>query len=148
MNIQRLQVFWENINSFITYIAERNILNISLFSMDCLAIISLFALNQYFTSTNKNVSLSTDEININNALKWTAENWQDTLLNPYKVIANINVADDINLNVVFCLNKILQNCYSCFSSKGWASFIEISHILIKKDDDVNLFENGKINIIT
>ena len=68
--------------------------------MDCLAIILLFALNQY--NPRENVKNKLD--------KWNNSNWQSSLYEPYKTIVKNDISVEINLNVVFCLNKLLQNC--------------------------------------
>jgi len=124
-------VFWENISSIIGIISEKNILNISMFSMDSLAIIILFALNQY------NPTEGTHE-------KWSKDIWQDTLYLPYKTIVHKEISEEMNLNVIFCLNKILQNCGTIFSARGWNAFIDVCHTLITKEEEEKIYENGKL----
>ena len=116
-----------------------------MFSMDCLAIIILFVMNHYIPPEKFNELLEkTDRISVSD--KWSKDRWQETIYSSYKNLANENISDDINLNIVFCLNKILQNCYFDFDFIGWNAFIDVCHTLIKKDDDIVLFENGNIRL--
>jgi len=135
INIKRIYVFWDVIVPMIEFITQNNIMNISLFSMDCLAIILLFAFNQFRPIIN--------EKNNPKVEMWSDQKWQKTLIRPYKSIAKLNVAYDINTNIVFCLSKIMQNCGTWFNTRGWSSFIEICFVLIDKADDETLIENGK-----
>jgi len=106
-------------------------MNISMFNMDCLAIILLFVFTQFSP---------TEEILDD---KWNTSIWQQTLFSSYREVAKNGISDEISLNVVFCSNKILKNCWSSLNANGWTALIEVIHELIKKDDDHNLFQNGK-----
>lgn len=117
----------------IEFLAQKDILNISLFSMDCLSIILLFALNQF-----RPIPKESNKLDV-----WKEYKWQKTLIHPFKSIAKSKVSYDINTKTVFCLSKLMQNCGTFFNTRGWTSFIEICFVLIDKAEEETLIENGK-----
>jgi hypothetical protein len=132
INVKRIHTFWDIIVATVNYITSKNLTNISRFALDVLTIIDLFILAQY-------------KIEGNEFTDWTYENWQKTLLIPYKTVGNNNISQNINLNIIYNLSKILQNCGQVLNASGWTNYIEICQILISKSDEM-LCDNSNLII--
>jgi hypothetical protein len=141
INIQRIPLFWEGIIDLIEFIANKNASNISRFSLDCLTIINMFLLTGYETNKSDKETNNQNDENIDNKIKnknnnWDSDNWQNTIFKPFKTIAQQNISQMININIIYNLCKILQNSGSNFNYQGWNNLIQICEILVSKNDEV------------
>jgi hypothetical protein len=128
INVKRIHVFWDLIVKIVNFICIKNIANISRFSLDCLTIIILYIITQYETTNDD----------------WNSENWQKTIFQPFKLIASTDISQHINLNIIYNLSKILQNCGQFLNFNGWNSYIETCQILISKSDEVQCDNTFKL----
>lgn len=124
INVKRIHAFWDVIVALINFICSKNLTNISRFSLDVLTIIDLFVIIQY----------RPDPQTIN--APWSRDNWQKTLFSPFSKVASQFISQNINLNIIYNLSKILQNVGQSLNSSGWSSFIEVCETLIMKSDEI------------
>jgi hypothetical protein len=148
INVNRIEGFWDIVIEVVTYICSKNINNISRFSLDCLTIIDMFILTQYKCKSQNNDDLNNEEENSHQVFyeQWSKEVWQKTIFIPFINIASSNISQTINMNIIYNLSKILQNCGQLLNSSGWTSFIKSCEILIAKSDEL-LCDNSKILIL-
>lgn len=123
INVKRIHTFWDILVNTVNFITSKNLTNISRFALDVLTIIDLFILTQYKPSSSEES-------------EWDYDNWQNTLFMPYKLIAGRFISRDINLNIIYNLSKVLQNCGQYLNATGWTNYIEICDILISKSDEM------------
>ena len=135
INVNRIPLFWDSIINLITFIAQKNANNISRFSLDCLTIIVMFLLSQY--NSGKIEFYTRSSIHKNTIEKlWDNDNWQNTLFIPFKNISMLNVSQNININIIYNLSKILQNSGISLNLQGWNNYIQICDILVSKNDEI------------
>jgi hypothetical protein len=67
---------------------------------------------------------------------WEMDSWQNTIFTPYKHIAQLNISQNININIIYNLSKILQNSGHFLNYQGWNNYIQICDILVSKNDEI------------
>lgn len=132
INVRRIHIFWNTIVQIINFLCSKNLTNISRFSLDVLTIIDLFIIVQYKPIKRIDEDILSEE---NSLQKWTFENWQKTIFSPFGKIAS-STSQNISLNIIYNLSKIIQNCGQCLDSSGWSSYIEVCENLIKNSDEI------------
>lgn len=135
INVSRIPLFWEAIIDLISFITQKNSNNISRFALDCLTIINMFLLGEY--NSGKIDFFLRSSINRKFIEKlWEEDSWQNTIFTPFKSIAQQNISQSININIIYNLSKILQNCGHYLNYQGWNNYIFICDILVSKSDEI------------
>ncbi len=135
INVHRIPLFWDSIINLISFIAQKNANNISRFALDCLTIIDMFLLGEY--NSGKIEFFMRSSINKTLIEKlWEMDSWQNTIFTPYKNIAQFNISQNININIIYNLSKILQNSGNFLNYQGWNNYIQICDILVSKNDEI------------
>ncbi len=122
INIKRIHFFWDLVVSMVTFICTKNLTHISRFSLDVLTIIDLFIIVQY-----KPIDFNSD---------WTSENWQKTIIEPFAKIASLSVSQNVNLNIIYNLSKVLQNSGQYLTTAGWTTFISVCQALVSRSEEI------------
>jgi len=135
INVHRIPLFWDSIINLISFIAQKNANNISRFALDCLTIINMFLLGEY--NSGKIEFFMRSSINKQLIEKlWEVDSWQNTLFQPFKSIAQLNISQNININIIYNLSKILQNSGNFLNYQGWNNYIQICDVLVSKNDEI------------
>lgn len=135
INVHRIPLFWDSIIDLISFIAQKNANNISRFALDCLTIINMFLLGEY--NSGKIEYFMRSSINKDLIEKhWEGDSWQNTIFQPFKAIAQQNISQNININIIYNLSKILQNSGNYLNYQGWNNYIQICDVLVSKNDEI------------
>lgn len=127
-NSHRMNLIWEIFSSSAMKIASHQIKNVSHFSVDLLSITAMFIINRIELS-NPRIQLSNQNEN------FTYDNYQSSLIKSLINIANKNISQDINLNIIYDTNFFICNVNKEINVNGWSSLFSLFISLIKYNDE-------------
>ena len=121
VNLTRFDLIW---NAFVTIasdITSKQIKKISHFSVDIITITIIFILNLniYHEQNQEEVDIIP----------------QDKLFSALTDISAKNISQDINLNIIYNINFLLNNVTKLFDTNGWNEFFKTIHNLIIYQDE-------------
>ena len=121
VNLNRFDLVWNSFVKIANEITSRQLKKISHFSIDIvvIAIIFIMNLNKY----NKNNNIDILEIP------------QDKIFSALTEISKKNISQDINLNIIYNINFILNNVTVSFDTSGWNELFKSIHNLIIYQDE-------------
>ncbi|KAL4490257.1 hypothetical protein ABPG72_004296 [Tetrahymena utriculariae] len=129
VNIFRIELFWDLVGTHFLMLANKRYNELRLFSLDILNnIINKafnFFMNVYPTDEQElSEELSYLQQKFSGILVWNRENWQETLLNPYKEIIASQFPDTKQTLLDNCL-RLLQNNGHQISQNGLKVILEV-----------------------
>ena len=121
VNLNRFDLIWNAFVKATNDITSRQIKKISHFSVDIIAIAIIFIINL-------NVYNSKKENDIDPVP-------QDKIFSAFSEISRKNISQDINLNIIYNINFILNNITVLFDVNGWNEFFKSIYNLIIYQDE-------------
>ena len=121
VNLHRFDLLWNSFAKIANEITNRQMRKISHFSIDIVVIAIIFIMNL-------------NKYNINNKID-ISEVPQDKIFSALTEISKKNISQDINLNIIYNINFILNNVTVSFDTNGWNElFKSIHHLIIYQDE--------------
>ena len=121
VNLNRFDLIWNSFAKITNDITSRQMKKISHFSIDIIAIAIIFILN-----LNKYDQIKKNDI---------PQVPQDKIFSAFSEISSKNISQDINLNIIYNFNFLLNNIAILFDKNGWNEFFKTIHNLILYQDE-------------
>ena len=122
VNLNRFDLIWNAFVKIANDITSKQLKKISHFSVDIITITIIFILNLNLYHENN----EKEEIGIIP---------QDKLFSALTEISSKNISQDINLNIIYNINFLLNNVTKLFDTNGWNEFFKTIHNLIIYQDE-------------
>ena len=122
VNLNRFNLIWNAFTKIASDITSKQLKKISHFSVDIITITIIFILNLNLYH-EKNEEKKIDPIP------------QDKLFSALSEISSKNISQDINLNIIYNINFLLNNVTKLFDTNGWNEFFKTIHNLIIYQDE-------------
>ena len=122
VNLNRFDLVWNAFVKTANDITSKQLKKISHFSVDIITITIIFILNLNLYH-KKNEEEEIDVIS------------QDKLFSALTDISSKNISQDINLNIIYNINFLLNNVTKLFDTNGWNEFFKTIHNLIIYQDE-------------
>ena len=122
VNLNRFNLIWNAFVKIASDITSKQLKKISHFSVDIITITIIFILNLNLYH-EKNQEKEIDIIP------------QDKLFSALNEISSKNISQDINLNIIYNINFLLNNVTKLFDTNGWNEFFKTIHNLIIYQDE-------------
>ena len=122
VNLNKFNLIWNAFVKIACDITSKQIKKISHFSVDIVTITIIFILNlnlYYEQKEEKEIDIIP----------------QDKLFSALSEISSKNISQDINLNIIYNINFLLNNVTKLFDTNGWNEFFKIIHNLIIYQDE-------------
>ena len=124
VNLNRFDLIWSAFVKIANDITSKQIKKISHFSVDIITITIIFILNlNLYQEKNKNEDIVTISIP------------QEKIFSALTEISSKNISQDINLNIIYNINFLLNNITKLFDTYGWNEFFKTIHNLIIYQDE-------------
>ena len=121
VNLNRFDLIWNSFSKLTHDITTRQMKKISHFSVDIIAIAIIFILN-----LNKYNEIKKNDIPCIP---------QEKIFSPFSEISAKNISQDINLNIIYNFNFMVNNITILFDKDGWNLFFKTIHNLILYQDE-------------
>ena len=143
VNLNRFDLVWNSFVKITNDITSRQMKKISHFSIDIIVIAIIFILNLNIYNLDNKID--------------TPQITQDKIFSAMTEISAKNISQDINLNIIYNINFLLNNVTLSFDTNGWNELFKSIHNLILYQDEAQtencfaiiekIFE-GKLNTLS
>ena len=121
VNINRFDLVWNSFIKATNDITSKQMKKISHFSIDIITVAIIFILNL-------------NEYNLKNGNE-IPQVPQDKIFSPLYKVTGKNISQDINLNIIYNINFILNNINNLLDKDGWNELLKSIHNLIIYQDE-------------
>lgn len=143
VNLNRFDLVWNSFAKITNDITSRQMKKISHFSIDIIVIAIIFILNLNIYNLDNKID--------------APQITQDKIFSAMTEISAKNISQDINLNIIYNINFLLNNVTLSFDTNGWNELFKSIHNLILYQDEAQtencfaiiekIFE-GKLNTLS